>query len=363
MVPEKSKRLYYPALDGLRGIGCLLVVIYHNFWFFHKYLFFGWVAMDIFFVLSGFLITDILVKSFGKENYLKNFYIRRILRVFPLYYTALFLFIVILPRVPSFPIPLDQYVHNQIWYWTFLQNWVIIFKGLGDQTALMHLWSMAVEEQFYLLWPLVFAFIKKPKYLIIFLSALLISLIIFRFWLWMKQVPGLSYFNFFNFTRIDGICIGCIVALLQNTNSKLIRNYTFIPVFSLAIYNFLFYFLNLYYKDYFPYLGLIGFTTFATLLGILVYSIINQTPPILSKVFDISLLKFIGRISYGTYIFHWPIYLFIKNSSEGWAHAHIPGIYSDLSISVLSTILAYVTGYLSYRYFESYFLRLKNKFI
>ncbi|HEX2535547.1 MAG TPA: acyltransferase, partial [Chitinophagaceae bacterium] len=160
MEQPANNRAYYPALDGLRGIGCLLVVVYHNFWFLHKYLFFGWLAMDIFFVLSGFLITDILVKTIGRKDYLKNFYVRRILRVFPLYYATLILFLVVFPRLPAFPLKLDYFVANGVYFWTFLQNWVLIFRNPVDQTALNHLWSMAVEEQFYLIWPLVFAFVK-----------------------------------------------------------------------------------------------------------------------------------------------------------------------------------------------------------
>src|SRR3954465_15445966 len=123
MTTTPAKRPHFPALDGLRGVACLLVVCYHNFPVLHGYLFFGWLAMDIFFVLSGFLITDILLNTFGEKNYLKNFYARRILRVFPLYYTSLIFFLLVLPLFRNLPVQIDYFVHNQAWFWTFFQNW------------------------------------------------------------------------------------------------------------------------------------------------------------------------------------------------------------------------------------------------
>ena len=83
-----SNRPYYPALDGLRGIAILLVVIYHNFGFISQSNF-GWLGVDLFFVLSGFLITDILLRTIGKPGFLREFYMRRVLRIFPLYYLSL----------------------------------------------------------------------------------------------------------------------------------------------------------------------------------------------------------------------------------------------------------------------------------
>ena len=101
MINQPATRNYFPALDGLRGLACIMVVTYHLFPFFHKYLFFGWMSMDIFFVLSGYLITDILMKTYGEKNYLRNFYVRRLLRVFPLYYSALILFLWVIPHLPA----------------------------------------------------------------------------------------------------------------------------------------------------------------------------------------------------------------------------------------------------------------------
>src|SRR5208282_4829571 len=115
---------------------------------------FGWSGVDLFFVLSGFLITSILLNTKESPQYFKSFYGRRAVRIFPLYFTCLFLCYSV-PAVHSALGSPDK--ANQIWFWTYLANWKI---GLWRQDAatcgaLIHFWSLCVEEQFYLIWPLV----------------------------------------------------------------------------------------------------------------------------------------------------------------------------------------------------------------
>ena len=115
-------RQYYPALDGLRGVAILMVVIFHNFGFTH-YFFFGWLGVDLFFVLSGFLITEILLRTVGTPGYFRNFYLRRILRIFPLYYLLLIICLLVLPAIPSLPVSMNYYTTYQWWYW--LCKWLV----------------------------------------------------------------------------------------------------------------------------------------------------------------------------------------------------------------------------------------------
>jgi peptidoglycan/LPS O-acetylase OafA/YrhL len=318
--------------------------------------------MDIFFVLSGFLITDILLNTFDDKNYLRNFYLRRILRVFPLYYIILILFVFILPQVPGFPLRLHYYVEYKWWFFTFLQNWVLIFHQPGDQSALAHLWSMAVEEQFYLIWPLLVAMIRKPKLLLILMLLILFTLSIMRFWLWTRHIHGLAYYNLFLFTRIDGICIGCMVALLQKIDRKFIGKHMALIVLVFAIINFVFYLINLRYQNSFPYLGLIGFSTFSMIFGMLAYEIVNGSTSIFERLLNVSFLKFMGKVSYGTYIFHWPLFLLLNPILYNWAKINLAFIHSQFFASLVVTILAFGLGYLSYRFYETKFLNLKKYF-
>ncbi len=353
-------RPYYPALDGLRGLAILLVVVYHNFGFI-EYFFFGWLGVDLFFALSGFLITDILLKTIGEKNYLKNFYIRRVLRIFPLYYSALIVFLLILPNLHT-GADISYYTQNQVWLWTYLQNWLYIFKPAGDTQALHHLWSLAVEEQFYLLWPFVILLIRKPRPLLLFIILVLTGVIILRLWLWNNQIANLAYFNLYTFSRIDGICIGCMVALLQRINSQLLKKYLSTVVLFFAAANFIFFFINRQYQFSFPYLALVGYTTFAMLFGLLVNEAVSGSNRIINFIFNIPILKFFGRISYGFYIIHWPLYLVIHPYLLPWLSDHVKGMPAQFSISLLATLLAVLLSWFSYRYFERYFLKLKHQF-
>lgn len=356
----QAGRLHYPALDGLRGLAILLVVVYHNFGFINVF-FFGWLGVDLFFVLSGFLITDILLKTLGRKDYLKKFYIRRVLRIFPLYYLCLILFLVIIPKLnPQFDV--KYYTDNQVWLWTYLQNWLYIFKNPDQTNTLNHLWSLAVEEQFYLLWPLAILFIRKPKYLLIFISLLLVAVLGLRLWVWMNQVADLAYFNLYTFTRIDGICIGCMIALLLRIDKDFLKKYTAGIVLFFAALNFAFFFINRRYHFAFPYLALTGYTTFAMMFGLLVNEAVTGKTKLINLLFNIPILKFFGKISYGFYIFHWPVYLLLSPYLFPWISKFASGGLLQFAVSVIATLAAVAISLLSYQYYEKHFLRLKDKF-
>lgn len=358
---QPAGRQYFPALDGLRGLAILVIVIYHNFGFIEKYFFFGWLAVDLFFVLSGFLITDILLKELGSKNYLRNFYVRRLLRIFPLYYLSLVIFLIVLPQLNT-PLRLDYYTDNQVWIWTYLQNWLYVFKNPTDTSSLNHLWSVAVEEQFYLFWPLVILLVKKPKHLLICIAFLLAAVFGLRLWAWMNHVSGFAYYNLYTFTRIDGICIGCTIALMQRINPGFLKKNTAFIVLSFAILNFAFFFVNRYYEFTFPYLALVGYTTFAMVLGLLVNQAVTRENKWINLFLDISFLKFFGRISYGFYLFHWPLYLWLSPYLSAWLEGFTSGWVTQFIASLISTAAAILLSILSFNFFEKYFLRLKHKF-
>src|SRR5262245_13745 len=168
-----------PALDGLRGLAILPVMLTHFVSdgdlspvskvdeIVSATLTLGWVGVELFFVLSGFLITGILLDSRGAPHYFRNFYIRRTLRIFPLYYGFLALWLGVLPLFYKWPNDVLKVVSipvSPVWSWAYLTN---IVQALHDDWRAgppytTHFWSLAIEEQFYLVWPtVVFLFSRR----------------------------------------------------------------------------------------------------------------------------------------------------------------------------------------------------------
>ncbi|MES2881371.1 MAG: acyltransferase [Bacteroidota bacterium] len=139
----QGQKIYYPALDGMRGVAILLVIAYHNFTSL-SVSHFGWLGVDLFFVLSGFLITSILLKTFDEPRWLQHFYIKRVLRIFPLYFASLLIFLFVLPALINRPGTFNYYIVNQEWLWFFLQNWLYIFKQPEGAGFLNHFWFQLV---------------------------------------------------------------------------------------------------------------------------------------------------------------------------------------------------------------------------
>jgi peptidoglycan/LPS O-acetylase OafA/YrhL len=357
-----SARAYYPALDGVRGLAILMVVFFHNFGF-ANYFYFGWLGVDLFFVLSGFLITEILLKTVGKSNYLKNFFLKRALRIFPLYYTVLIVSIFFLSLIPTLGDNLGYYVDNQIWLWTFLQNWLFIFNEPEKTNFLVHFWSLAVEEQFYLVWPFLILFVRKPKVLLVLVSTILLFIIFLRVWLWTNHVQLQNYFNPYTFTRFDGICIGCMLALIMTINFNFLRKYNTVIVLTLAVLNFIFYFLNKASSYALPYLPFFGYTSFAFVFAFLIYEAVAGKNKLVNYIFRLPALKFLGKISYGLYVFHWPIYLalFPKLVATLNHSLNLNVHSSQIASSLIATLIGLGVSIISYYTFETKFLRLKNK--
>lgn len=354
---------YFPALDGLRGIAIFAVILYHNFP--QSKFYFGWLGVDLFFVLSGFLITSILLKSLSTDStkkYFKNFYIRRALRIFPLYYFFLVIFLFILPSLNILNSEVEEYREDKWWYIFYLQNWLFTNDFPAKSNCLNHFWSLAVEEQFYILWPLTIFLIKKTGRLLLFLSTILLLIFLIRCYLWYIQIPGFNYTNFFTFTRIDGICVGSFVALITNQNKEFLTIYRPIIITGLAVLNFTFFFFNT--SGSLPFLAFIGYITFAAVFGVLVYELSHGNNSWLKNIFSFKPLRFIGKISYGLYMFHWPIHYFLNIPFSLFISKifNFDSPINALFSSIATTLLAIAISSMSYYYFESYFLKLKNKF-
>jgi peptidoglycan/LPS O-acetylase OafA/YrhL len=347
----------------LRGIAIILVILYHNFNFI-EYFNYGWLGVDLFFVLSGFLITNILLNSLTSENYFKNFYARRVLRIFPLYYFSLILFLFIIPAINPSLLEMSYYKEHQVWFWTYLQNWPLIIKSDESGIALNHYWSLAIEEQYYLSWPLIILLLKKPKRILILCILILAVVIGVRFYIWENSDHYPAYERAFLFTRVDGILIGSMLAAIYKINVQLLRKYFTFFLLTLTAVNYLFYLYKKNQSPDFPVWAIAGFTTFSLIFAIAVYEAVMKENRLINYILTNPVLRILGKYSYGFYIFHWPVFLLVKPYTDKF----IAGITTkdELLYKILSSLLATLAGFLvsiaSYHLFEKHFLKLKKRY-
>ena len=321
-------RSYVPALDGIRGVAILLVIVYHC----HE-LRAGWLGVDLFFVLSGYLITGILVGATQQARYFRNFFARRALRIFPPYYAYLFVVLIALPRLGIAPVPRESW-----WVWAYLTN--VRVAMLGHWSAVpwytLHLWSVAVEEQFYLVWPLAVWLIPSTVLRRVCVWAIL-SALAFRLVLaW----NGANYFALDDLTpsRMDALMVGAWFALAGLRPS---RTATFAAIAAIAAI------LLIGVHDDWPITLTVGFTFVAVAAGVVVTGV--PIDPVLAPLMSWKPLRLAGRYSYTAYLVH-P--LVIDRLRGG-------GLYTR-RLAVLVVIVTFGIAAFSWKIFESPILRLKR---
>lgn len=212
-----------PALDGLRAVAIVLVIMHNagpvqggfdgiglRLWAVLSNA--GWVGVQLFFALSGFLITRILLRGKGERGWLRSFYVRRLLRIVPLYYAFLLFVFFVAPHVRILQPLIGSGSANAAWYWLYLANWSEPF--VGGPHGLPHVWSLCVEEQFYLLWPVVIACASERVIAWVaagtFACALVARLGVHAFL--PDTVAGSAAYTW-TICRVDTIALGAIVAL------------------------------------------------------------------------------------------------------------------------------------------------------
>jgi peptidoglycan/LPS O-acetylase OafA/YrhL len=154
-----------------------------------------------------------------------------------------------------------------------------------------------------------------------------------------------------------------MVALLLKIDAGFLKKYTAGIVLFFAIMNFAFFFINRNYQFAFPYLALAGYTTFAMMFGLLLNQAVSGDNKLIHLILNIPLLKFFSKISYGFYIFHWPVYLILKPYLSNWGSEFLDGHLLNFTVSIIATTLAIVISWFSFGYYETYFLKLKDKFV
>jgi peptidoglycan/LPS O-acetylase OafA/YrhL len=242
----------------------------------------------------------------------------------------------------------------------YLQNWLFIFKTPDPSTFLNHYWSLGVEEQFYIIWPVLIVLIRNTKKLSRILLGGLILVASTRIVLFLFPVPKLNYYNFHTFSRIDGLLAGSMLAIYLQSAARIPRKLVLRIIIGLLLLNGIFLLVNIAFPFHFPYFPFAGYTTFSIAFALLVYLIIIRKDQI--SFFNHQALRFLGEISYGLYLYHWPIYLiaFPKLQTICGTAFNMSAEPSNFTAAILCSLAAILISFLSYRFIESKFLAFKK---
>ena len=303
----------------------------------------GQSGVSIFFALSGFLITRILIASKSGEHYFKNFYIRRTLRIFPLYYLVLAFYYSAYPYLSGeSPTPFFE----QIYYWLYLQDFAVTFNWPSNGPG--PFWSLSIEEHFYLFWPFL-VYILHGKKLFYTIGGLLLLSIGTRVVL---TAYHLKVF-YFTFSRLDELALGALLAMLNFGTEDKKKAAWCLPVFVIGLLATVFLFV-LFSGDALPGVQVIKYCVVAITYSSLIGLVLSMPDAhILKRLLKGRFLLYTGKISYGLYAYHLMCFSLYR------AHLKTGYVWLDF---ILSFAITYIVAGLSYRFIESYFLRLKNRF-
>lgn len=360
-------KTYFPNLNTLRFLAATMVVIFHielykKFYglpnlfhlpFFHIV---GKLSVVLFFVLSGFLITSLLLNEIEKHKKInfKNFYLRRIFRIWPLYFLILILGFFIIPHFPSWseiPNPAFKSVSEN--FFEKLLLYVFILPNLavawfGEITGTSQSWSLGTEEQFYIFWPVLIFFFRKRLILTMFLVLVLYWIIKLSLGKAGSIEPIFNVISiFWSLFNINCMAIGGIFAAIYFDRHTSVLKVLFNKALFLFSIAFLIISLSLGIRY-----GFFHYEVFSVLFGIIILNLACN--PLYEKTLEYKPLNYLGSISYGVYMYH-PAILPL---------AILAGKYfeSNTVIYVLTIGGTFLISALSYEYFEKYFLKLKSKF-
>jgi peptidoglycan/LPS O-acetylase OafA/YrhL len=324
-----------PRLDGLRGLAILLVMLYHTT---HYGLArsvadraltilpsVGWSGVDLFFVLSGFLITGILLGVKDSKAYYRSFYARRVLRIFPIYYATLAFFFLVVPRLPLFE-PVDFFWNpgsnrEPIWYWLYLSNVQAALTGAWQHQTLDITWSLAIEAHFYLVWPLLVRRASERRLLQICAGTIVVALALRV----LLVVAGASPLAAYTLTpcRLDTLATGAGIAILARRPGGLAALariahvalpasliafaaiQTWIRLSQPAVSGYEAITRQVLGVNNAPLMQTIGFTVLCMFYGALLVQVL-ATPAAsrFGRIFEMGWLRSFGRYSYAMYLFH-----------------------------------------------------------
>jgi peptidoglycan/LPS O-acetylase OafA/YrhL len=369
----KTGKVYFPNLNAIRFIAAFMVVFHHieqfkllykmpnNFDYAGPIYLMGKLGVVLFFVLSGFLITYLLLKEESRTGSIRirNFYVRRMLRIWPLYFLVFIVALFVLPHIPFLLI--DGYdaseVQSNLWLRTllfllFLPNLMMIASptGNGFIPGANQLWSIGTEEQFYLFWPLIFKATRANRF--VAMLAIIVGYLVLCYVV-AHLTPSTGQKNLFTFLglfNIDCMAIGGIAALIYFHQHTAILNIIYnrylqwgILLLTLLSIAGGFYFSRRYFPE-----------IYAVLFSIIILNFATNPRPVFNL--ESRWTNYLGKISYGIYMYHCIAIMIVITSLR---HFDISG---NLQIYTGTVLLTVALAAVSYRYFEERFIRLKLKF-
>lgn len=361
---------HIPVLDGLRAVAILLVFVRHLLpavpadgipemllW---RLQWFGWMGVDLFFVLSGYLITRSLVEMEGLKHRLSLFFSFRLLRIWPLYLLAVSLALVLpfLLSTPEAAMGGEWLRERQIWLWLHAANWLVFFEG-ELPFRLTILWSLSIEEQFYLVWPFLIFFFPR-RIVVRVLVCYLIAAPLIR--AGVLASPWKIDLNVFTPLRLDGFAIGALVYLLpESLRNKVFGGHLGIWIPLVYLFGACIHQKFVFYQG--PAIQSFGYLALALLFGSLVHRGIEGrfSPPVM-KLLSGKAAAFLALHSYAAYLIHDPLGwlaiqtglldLFLRAGFHGWA--------SQLAFFLTVGAATCFLSWMIYHLMEKWFLKLKN---
>jgi peptidoglycan/LPS O-acetylase OafA/YrhL len=361
-----------PTLDGLRAIAILLVVP-HNLnliaTFGGPQLFVaavhrGWIGVQLFFVLSGFLITSILLDARDSPDYYRSFFARRVLRIFPLYYATLLVLFVLLPALGLPPSSFKRDPVVELSYWAYFSNWYGPFHRGPESVS--HFWSLASEEQFYLLWPFVIHR-RSAAWVMRLCLAIAAACVTIRVVMLLAGAPTQAIYQFL-VTRMDALALGGAAAAafrIPSVASWTLNRRQFVlgaSLFSLVAGAVI----SRGYYSTDPMTLSLGYTFLAVAFALLVAAGVaadHLGPAGWLGVLRWPLLRRVAKYSYAMYVLSVPLHFLVgKPVLSALGLASTNSIIVDLTYIIVGTALCFLAAAASFHLFEVHFLNLKERF-
>lgn len=365
---------YVPELDGLRGIAILLVIASHYLGPYWRTASVGWTGVNLFFVLSGFLITGILLDAKSKPHYFRNFYARRTLRIFPLYYLVLFLMFVVAPMFSALDTEgFREVARHQGWLWTYTMNWYASFGTEigganpfeGGWVRTLHFWSLSVEEQFYLAWPAIVLLVSRRQLMGVCAACF--------FGAWALRVYFVHEGNltapyFFTLCRLDDLAAGAFIAAVVREKGGLDRLAACAPwVTVLALWVLLG--VGIEHRHFFQLFGPVqtrAYTGFTLLYAsLVVFALAANARGPFRWLMRNRVLRSYGKYSYAIYVFHWGLseLVFLRLLPVDSLTDRLGSQNLALTVQVIAVAIAsWGIAWVSWHAFERHFLKLKRFF-